>query len=52
MRDIADACWFGIALNSGDILGSILVLIGMVLGFCVFLKMNKGIFVENLRKTL
>ena len=44
--------WFGIALNSGDILGSILVLIGMVLGFCVFLKMNKGVFVKNLRKTL
>lgn len=49
---VADACWFGIALNSGDILGSILVLIGMVLGFCVFLKMNKGVFVKNLRKTL
>ena len=49
---IADICWFIIALNSGDTLGSIFVLIGMVLGFCVFIKMNKGIFVKNLRKTL
>lgn len=46
---IADICWFIISLNSGDILGSILVLIGMVLGFCVFLKMNKGVFVKNLK---
>ena len=46
---IADICWFIIALNSGDILGSVLVLIGMILGFCVFLKMNRGIFVKSLK---
>ncbi len=46
---IADICWFIIALNSGDILGSGLVALGMLLGIGVFLKMNKGVFVKNLK---
>ena len=38
------ACWFIIAFNSGDILGSGLVALGMLLGIGVFIKMNLGIF--------
>lgn len=46
----ADLCWFGIALSAGDYFGGVLVSIGMLLGIGVFIKMNKGIFVKNLRK--
>lgn len=48
---IADACWFGIAIVAGDYLGASLIIIGMLLGVGIFIKMNKGIFVKNLRKT-
>ena len=45
----ADLCWFGIAIYTGDYFGGGLVLIGMLLGVGVFLKMNKGVFVKNLK---
>lgn len=47
---LADICWLFISFNSGDYLGSFLVLIGMLLGVGVFIKMNTGIFVKNLEK--
>ena len=45
---VADICWFIIAFNSGDILGSGLVALGMLLGIGVFIKMNLGIFAKSL----
>ena len=45
---VSDICWFIIAFNSGDILGSGLVALGMLLGIGVFIKMNLGIFAKSL----
>lgn len=46
----ADCCWLSIALSTGDYFGSALVTLGMILGVGVFIKMNTGIFVKNLKK--
>lgn len=46
----ADICWLMISLSTGDYFGSCLVLIGMLLGIGVYIKMNKGEFVKNLKK--
>lgn len=45
---IADVCWVIIAYSSGNIIGAVFVLIGLILGILAFLKMNNGI----MRKTL
>ncbi len=47
---IADLCWLGLSLQVGNIAGSIMIGIGMALGVGVYLKMNRGIFVKNLRQ--
>ena len=47
---LADICWLFISISTGDYFGSSLVLIGMLLGIGVFIKMNTGIFVKNLKK--
>ncbi len=45
---LADICWLVISIQVGDILGGILILIGLILGILVYIKMNKGIFVKDL----
>lgn len=45
---LADFCWVYIAFASGDIIGGVMVFIGMLLGLGAFLKMNFG----KMRKTL
>jgi len=45
---LADICWLIISIQVGDIIGGILILIGLVLGILVYIKMNKGIFVKDL----
>lgn len=45
---LADACWLGISLSTGDYLGSSLVAVGMLLGLGAYIKMNSG----KMRKTL
>lgn len=47
---LADVCWLTIALSTGDYFGAALVAIGMILGVGVFMKMNAGVFVKNLKK--
>lgn len=47
---LADCCWLTISLSTGDYFGSSLVFIGMILGVGVFIKMNTGIFVKNLKR--
>ena len=46
---IADLCWLGLSLQVGNVAGSIMVGVGMALGIGVYLKMNRGIFVKNLK---
>jgi len=45
---LADICWLVISIQVGDILGGILILIGLILGILVYIKMNSGIFVKDL----
>jgi len=47
---IADTMWAWMSWEKGDLIGFTLVIIGMTLGFGVFLKMHTGLFVKNLRK--
>jgi len=49
MYFIADIMWVIIAFQSGDISGSIIVLIGMLFGLAAFLKMNFGVMRKTLR---
>lgn len=46
----ADFCWLVIAISTGDYFGSSLIMVGMILGVGVFIKMNSGIFVKNLKR--
>ncbi len=45
---LADTCWAAMAFSTGDYLGLTFVLIGMLLGFGVFLKIHTGFFVKDL----
>ena len=47
---LADIIWIILGFQSGDILGSIFIIIGAVLGFLAFLKMNSGIFNKKISK--
>ncbi len=47
---LADFCWLFLSFQVGNILGSIMIGIGMILGVGVYLKMNRGIFVKTLHK--
>ncbi len=44
----ADICWLLLSLQTGNVLGSVMIGIGMALGVGVYIKMNRGIFVKNL----
>ena len=45
---VADICWVFIALGAGDMIGSSMVLVGMILSFGTFLKMHTGIMNKTL----
>ncbi len=45
---IADICWVYLSIQSGDIVGSITVIIGMLLGLGAFYKMSSGQMRKNL----
>ena len=45
---VADLMWVILAFQSGDIMGAIFVIAGMLLGLLAFFKMNTG----KMRKTL
>jgi len=47
---LADIMWAIMAWRTEDILGFIVVCIGMILGLGVFLKMHLGLFVKELDK--
>ncbi len=47
---IADLCWLFLSLQVGNLFGSIMIGIGMILGVGVYIKMNRGIFVKTLHK--
>jgi len=46
---LADIAWAIMSWSIGDYIGLTFVIIGMMLGFLVFLKMHFGIFVKDLR---
>jgi hypothetical protein len=45
---LADICWVIISVSNGDIAGSIMTSIGMLLGLLSFIKMNNGTLRKNL----
>lgn len=45
---IADCMWVIIAIQSGDIFGGCVIIIGMLFGLLAFLKMNFGVMRKNL----
>ncbi len=47
---IADLCWLALSLQVGNVLGSVMIGIGMALGVGVYIKMNRGIFVKDLHR--
>lgn len=46
----ADVCWLIMSISSGNIIGSVLIFIGMILGLLAFLKMNSGEFNKHISK--
>jgi Flp pilus assembly protein TadB len=46
---LADCCWIIIALQTGDVLGSIFVVIGMTLGLLAFVRMQTGKMRKDLK---
>ena len=46
---IADLCWVFLAYENNDIFGAVVIIIGMLFGFLVWLKSTFGIFVKDLR---
>ena len=47
---VADIMWAILAYQAGDTFGMICISIGMLLGVGVYLKMQRGKFVKDLRK--
>jgi hypothetical protein len=47
---LADICWVIISYGTGDVIGGTFIIIGMTLGFLVFLKMHRGEFHKTLKK--
>lgn len=45
---VADICWVFLAYENGDIIGTILISIGTVLGMIALYKMYKGMMHKNL----
>jgi uncharacterized membrane protein len=45
---LADIAWAVMSYQNKDYIGLLFVIIGMLLGFGVFLKMHTGFFVKNL----
>ena len=47
---IADLMWLALAIKVQDYIGAFLISIGMLLGVGVYIKMNSGVFVKDLKK--
>jgi len=47
---LADFCWLFLSFQVGNIAGSIMIGIGMILGVGVYMKMNRGIFLKSLKR--
>ena len=47
---LADIMWAFMAFMANDYVGLTFVIIGMILGFGVFLKIHTGFLVKNLKK--
>jgi len=47
---IADICWVMLSIDRGDIFGSIVITIGMILGLFAYIKMNRGVMYKSLKK--
>lgn len=47
---LADVCWVLISISADQIFGSITVIVGMLLGFGAFLKMQRGTLRKDLKK--
>jgi len=52
MYFIADIMWAILAYQAGDTFGMVCISIGMILGVGVYLKMQRGKFVKNLKKEI
>ncbi len=48
---IADIVWITLAIQAGDIIGAILIIIGGILGIVAFIKMNSGQFHKSIKKS-
>lgn len=44
----ADICWMIMAYERNDLLGSVFILVGTILGFLAYLKMKKGTMSKSL----
>ena len=44
----ADVCWMIMAYERDDLLGSVFILVGTLLGFLAYLKMKKGTMSKSL----
>lgn len=44
----ADICWMIMAYERDDLLGSVFILVGTLLGFLAYLKMKKGTMSKSL----
>jgi hypothetical protein len=47
---IADLCWLGMAVVTKSWFGAVSIIIGIVFSLGTWWKMNKGIFVKDLKK--
>lgn len=46
----ADICWIILSWSSGDIIGTLMVSLGMILGIGAFIKMRSGKMHKTLKK--
>lgn len=47
---LADLCWVILSYRNNNIIGTIVIFIGMVFGTLAFYKIHKGLFYKNIRK--
>ena len=46
----ADICWVVMAYQRDDIVGTVFILVGTILGFLAYLKMRNGVMNKSLNK--
>ncbi len=47
---LADTAWLFLSWQAGKTVGAVMIAIGMLLGAGVWLKMNSGLFVKDLKR--